>query len=56
VPNIQAGSRVLTKDGEIGLVLRLESDGSIAYVELDDSPTPEGTPLDVGELELLDPE
>jgi hypothetical protein len=56
VARIQAGSRVVTKDGEIGRVMRLDPDGTIAFVQLDDSPKPDGTPLDVAELKLLEPD
>jgi hypothetical protein len=35
--------------------MRLDADGSIAYVQLDTDPTPDGTPVDVADLELIAP-
>jgi hypothetical protein len=48
---------VRTKAGEVGRVVRLDADGSIAYVQLDADPKPDGTPaFDVAELELIKPQ
>jgi hypothetical protein len=55
VPWSQVGSRVRTKAGEFGRVMRLDAEGAIAYVQLDDDPATDGTPDDVAELELIAP-
>jgi len=48
---IEVGSRVRTKTGKPGRVIRVE-DG-IAHVQLDEEPTPDGTPYDLSDLEVM---
>jgi hypothetical protein len=48
---IEAGSRVRTKTGKPGRVIRIEDE--IAYVQLDEEPTPDGTPFDLSDLEIM---
>ena len=47
----EVGSRVRTTTGEPGRVIRIE--GGIAYVQLDDKPTPDGIPFDLADLQLI---
>jgi hypothetical protein len=51
---IEAGSRVCTNTGKPGRVIRIEEE--IAYVQLDDQPTPDGTPFDLSDLEIMQPD
>jgi hypothetical protein len=48
---IEAGSRVRTKTGKPGRVIRVEDE--IAYVQLDEEPTPDGAPYDLSDLEIM---
>jgi hypothetical protein len=55
--SIQQGSRIRTTAGDTGRVERLDPDKSIAYVQLDEKPTPDGgTPVAVEDIELLQPD
>ena len=48
---IEVGSRVRTKTGKPGRVIRVEDE--IAYVQLDEEPMPDGTPHDLADLEIM---